>query len=205
MTGLELNRAMLDVARKLSPGGGAAMEWVEGNAENMPLPDGAFDVALCQQGVQFFKQRDAALAEMARVLKPGGRLLFTVWRPLEHAVGHAAVADAVEKFIGVDAAQTRRTPFSFNDRAQIGKLLDDAGFDDASVTIAAAMVRFETARDLVQSMIDGTPLAPFMADAGPEIVDALIAMVEDRTADYIDDEGLGYPMQAWLATGRAAR
>ncbi len=47
VTGLELNKAMLDVARNLAPSGGAAMEWVEGNAENMALPDGAFDVALC--------------------------------------------------------------------------------------------------------------------------------------------------------------
>ncbi len=141
---------------------------------------------------------------MRRVLKPGGRLFFTVWRPLEHAVGHAAVADAVEKYIGVDAAETRRAPFRIGGRTEIRDLLDKAGFSQTSVTIAAAMVHFSSARDLVQSMIDGTPLAPFMADSGPETVRDLIAMVEDRTADYLDDAGLSYPMQSWVATGRAS-
>jgi ubiquinone/menaquinone biosynthesis C-methylase UbiE len=203
VTGLEINRAMLDVARRLAPSDGAAMRWIEADAADMKLPDDAFDVVLCQQGVQFFKQREAALAGMRRVLKPGGRLLFTVWRPLRHAIGHDAVADAVEKHVGAEAAETRRTPFHMENREQLRELLTGAGFTDVAITIAAALVRFDSARDLVESMMQGTPLAPYMADAGPETVAKVIAMVEARTADHLDDSGLAFPMQSWLATGRA--
>jgi ubiquinone/menaquinone biosynthesis C-methylase UbiE len=203
VTGLEMNPAMLDVARRLSPAGGATMSWVEADATDMPLPDDAFDVALCQQGVQFFKQREAALAGMRRVLKPGGRLLFTVWRPLRHAIGHDAVAEAVEKHVGEAAAESRRGPFRMENREQLRELLTGAGFADVAVNIAAVLVRFDSARDLVESMMQGTPLAPHMQDAGPETVAKVIEMVEARTADHLDDSGLAFPMQSWLATGRA--
>ena len=46
------------------------------NEEPLALPDERFDLVLCQQGLQFFSDRAAALAEMRRVLKPGGRYLF---------------------------------------------------------------------------------------------------------------------------------
>jgi SAM-dependent methyltransferase len=50
----------------------------------MPLPDATFDVALCQQGLQFFPDRSAALGELRRVLAPGGRVAIAVWRFIEH-------------------------------------------------------------------------------------------------------------------------
>ena len=65
---------MLAVARSLPPVEGAAIEWIEASALDMPLPDAAFDIVLCQQGLQQFPDRPAALREMRRVLQPGGRL-----------------------------------------------------------------------------------------------------------------------------------
>ncbi len=52
--GLDSNAAMLAVARSLPPVNGAAIEWYEASALRMPLPDAAFDVVLCQQGLQQF-------------------------------------------------------------------------------------------------------------------------------------------------------
>src|SRR6266545_3885805 len=78
VTGLDLNQGMVEVARSLPPVPGAApIIWIEGSALAMHLPDAVFDVVLCQQGVQFFPDRPAALREMRRVLVPGGRVLGT--------------------------------------------------------------------------------------------------------------------------------
>jgi ubiquinone/menaquinone biosynthesis C-methylase UbiE len=80
VTALDINPAMLAVARSVaSPG--MSIEWYESSAEAMPLPDEAFDVVLCQLGLQFFPDRLAALREMQRVLAPGGRLVICVVGP----------------------------------------------------------------------------------------------------------------------------
>jgi SAM-dependent methyltransferase len=60
--------------------------WTEGDAENLPYPDASFDVVLSQFGHMFAPRPDVAVAEMRRVLKPGGRVAFATWPP-EHSVG----------------------------------------------------------------------------------------------------------------------
>src|SRR3546814_10556694 len=63
VSGLDVNPGMLAVARAATPEG-MSIEWHEANAEAMPLPDASFDVVLCQLGLQFMPDRQAALREM---------------------------------------------------------------------------------------------------------------------------------------------
>src|SRR5438552_12063033 len=62
------------------------VEWIEGDAEDLPYPDGSFDVVVSQFGHMFAPRPDVAIAQMRRVLKPGGRIAFSTWPP-EHLVG----------------------------------------------------------------------------------------------------------------------
>jgi SAM-dependent methyltransferase len=55
------------------------IRFVQQRADDLQLPDASFDVVLCQQGLQFFPDQIAALREMRRVLKPGGRVGIAVW------------------------------------------------------------------------------------------------------------------------------
>ncbi len=87
VVGLDVSAPMLDVARGIAAGEGLSIEWREGSAMKLPFPDSAFEVVLCQQGLQFFPDRAAALREMHRVLGPGGRLALSVWRPIEGSPG----------------------------------------------------------------------------------------------------------------------
>ena len=84
VTGLDLNAGMLATARTMPAPAGIPIAWHEGNATALPFPNASFDIVCCQQGLQFFPDRPAALREMSRVLTPGGRLALAVWRGLEH-------------------------------------------------------------------------------------------------------------------------
>ena len=68
VVGLDLNEAMLDVARRVGPD----LDWRQGDAASLPFPDRGFDVVLCQMALMFFPDRLAAVGEMARVVTGGG-------------------------------------------------------------------------------------------------------------------------------------
>jgi demethylmenaquinone methyltransferase / 2-methoxy-6-polyprenyl-1,4-benzoquinol methylase len=79
VVGLDASAAMLAQARRAEAGargaaGGPVVEWVIGNAMAMPFGDGEFDAAVVGFGLRNMPDLDAALGEMARVLRPGGRL-----------------------------------------------------------------------------------------------------------------------------------
>jgi SAM-dependent methyltransferase len=81
-------------ARSAAEAEGVSAEWREGSAVELPLADATFDVAFCQQGLQFFPDRPAALREMYRILVPSGRVVLSVWRGIERSPGFAVLADA---------------------------------------------------------------------------------------------------------------
>lgn len=60
--------------------------WKQGDAEALPYPDASFDVVVSQFGHMFAPRPEVAVAEMRRVLKPGGRIAFATWPP-EHLIG----------------------------------------------------------------------------------------------------------------------
>jgi SAM-dependent methyltransferase len=81
VTGLDLTPALLERARENSRVAEVKVEWREGDAESLPFEDGAFDVVMSQFGHIFAPRPEVAIAEMLRVLKPGGTIAFATWPP----------------------------------------------------------------------------------------------------------------------------
>jgi SAM-dependent methyltransferase len=81
VTGLDLTPALLEHARENSQIAGVDVEWREGDIENLPFKDGEFDAVLSQFGHIFAPRPEVAVAQMLRVLKPGGTIAFSTWPP----------------------------------------------------------------------------------------------------------------------------
>ena len=203
VVGLDVNAAMLNVARRTAEEAGAPIEWEEGDAASMPLADGTFDTVLCQHGLQYFPERHAALMEMHRSLRPSGRLVLSVLRPVEYNPGHAVFADVLERHVSAAAAATRRAPFTLCDRDEIRTLVTGADFRDVVVQLDVRVVQFPSAEAMVRIMMAGTPLGTAMAQADPAVLKTVIAEVTTGLAAYDDDQGLALPMQAWVVTAKA--
>lgn len=87
VTGLDLTPELLELARDNARiARHEDIVWTEGDAEQLPYPDASFDVVLSQFGHMFAPRAEAAMAEMRRVLRPGGRVALATWPP-EHFVG----------------------------------------------------------------------------------------------------------------------
>jgi len=87
VTGLDLTPELLEIARARAADEGVGIEFVEGDAEELPFPAESFDVVLSTFGVMFAPRQEVVAAELARVLRPGGRLALANWTP-EGSVGH---------------------------------------------------------------------------------------------------------------------
>lgn len=204
--GLDLNEGMLAVARAASAEVSPSIQWRQGDAAAMPLPEGAFDLVVCQQGLQFFPEREAALREMHRVLAPGGRLALSVLRPITYNRGWGVtLADALERHAGPEAGAMMRSPFPEGDAAELRELLISAGFHDVGVRIVVATARYPTPAELVLWEAASSPLAGPLGALDEDTREALIADFAGEIRDYTDDQGVVLPAETYVALARRSR
>jgi SAM-dependent methyltransferase len=201
VVGLDLNPGMLVVARSL-PVPGAPVGWVQASAVRLPFPDGSFEVVCCQLGLQFFPDRAAALAEMARVLVAGGRLVAMVWRSIDRSPGFAVLAEALDRHVGPAAGAVMRAPFGLGEEGALRGLVAGAGFQEVGVDRQAGVVRFGSARELVVAYGAGSPLAGPIGGAGPAARAGLLAEVQAALEPWQGPAGLAFPIEALLVSGR---
>jgi len=79
--GLDIAPGLIDRARRRADDEGLAIRFEVGDAESLPYEDASFDGVASSFGVIFAPRHEVAARELARVLRPGGRLGFTAWRP----------------------------------------------------------------------------------------------------------------------------
>ena len=96
LTGIDLSEEMLAVARGRTRELGRSVQLQQGDAHALPFADNAFDTVVCTFGLCAIPDLDAALNEMARVLRPGGKLIL-----VDHVASTSRVGRAVQRALEV--------------------------------------------------------------------------------------------------------
>jgi SAM-dependent methyltransferase len=86
VTGLDITPELLERGQRRAEQAGVEIDWIEGDAEALPFDDASFDVVLSTFGCMFAPRHEVAAAEIARVLRPGGRFGIAAWS-LEGSIG----------------------------------------------------------------------------------------------------------------------
>lgn len=201
--GVDLSSRMIDLARTL-----AAQEQVanatftQADAQSHPFVAQSFDVAISRNGSMFFGDAPAAFANIARALRPDGRLVLLAWQPLQRNewlstffATLAAGRDIPAPAPGVPG------PFSLSDPDRVRQLLTSAGFADVQLTgLAEPMYIGPDPGDacrFVTGQFAGM-LHDLDATTRARTVDALRA----NMADHHTAQGVRYDSAAWLIEAR---
>jgi len=195
IAGIDLNEGMLSVARR-----NPQIEWHQGSAADLPFESGSFEVVLCQQGLQYFPDRAAAMREMARVLSPGGRLALNVWGALDRQPFHAAVIGGIGTFLGSEAKAAFDSAFSLNTADELRGLARDAGLQNIRVRFEHRTLRHPVPSGLVTLFMGATPVTGQFMDLPDDRKQAFVSQVVEQLASYVDDAGLAVPVENHFLT-----
>ncbi|MCA9839555.1 MAG: class I SAM-dependent methyltransferase [Trueperaceae bacterium] len=182
VTGLDINESMLEVARIKAP----AVEWYKGQAEQMPFDVEQFDAVISQFGLMFFEDKPAALKEMMRVLKVGGRLAVAVWNRLEHTPGYAAMTELLRRLFGDEAAKSLEAPYILGDVTQLETLFSQAGMPGVGISTIKGIARFASIDAWVHTDIKGWILADRIDEKQYQ---TLLSVAQKDLASFVTNEG----------------
>ncbi|CAG0957451.1 hypothetical protein PHYC_00544 [Phycisphaerales bacterium] len=203
--GVDFAAEMVALARRKWPG----VEFREGDAENLDLPDAEFDAVLMNFGVLHLADPDRAITEAFRVLRPGrggGRLAFTVWVPPPETVPFAIVLEAVEQHgvpnIGVPPGPPM---FRFADSHEARRVLGAAGFVDIGFRPLPITLALADPDALFQIMLEaGVRTSGLLKAQTPAALERIREHMKQRVAGYRvgngADEAHMLPMPAVLIT-----
>jgi len=154
VTGVDLNEAMLTVARRVRP----ELDWRQGNAQDLPLADGSFDVVMSQMALMFLPEPAAALAEMARVVRPGGTVAVLVPGALERQAAFAPFVEMAARHAGPEALDLLTAYFRRGDLDRLAAQLGSAATTVTDQRRVDGTYRAPSVDAFVTTEVESTPL-----------------------------------------------
>ncbi len=200
VTGIDLAPDMIDVARATPSPGGAAIEWHVGDATSLPFGDGTYDAVLCQMGLMFMADRAAAVAEMRRVLAPGGRVVVNTPGAIQPPF--VVLEQAIVEHISADLGGFVRAVFSMHDPDALATLLRKAGLRDVTARVSPVALRLPAPAEFLWQYINFTPLGPIVAQAPAAARSAMERQAVEAWQPYVADGTINVEQPGLVARGR---
>jgi ubiquinone/menaquinone biosynthesis C-methylase UbiE len=180
---------MLAVAREVAGREQASVDWREARAEQLPFADRDFDRVLCQFALVYFDDRAKALAECARVLRPGGMLALSVWQSLDRHPFYRTLNDAIQRHAGKPALERA---FALGDAAELRALIAGAGYAAVDIDSISLDARFPDPPSFLAGEIELELAAiPSMQRLEPAQRQAVVASISHDMRAALDEVARG--------------
>jgi ubiquinone/menaquinone biosynthesis C-methylase UbiE len=197
--GVDFSSAMLALARAAQP----RVAFSQGDAEALPYADGSFDAVVANFGVHHVPHPAAALAEMHRVLAPGGRAAFTTWPRPDRNAPWQLLFDAIRAHGATNAAKAPPPSGSINSEESCRAALGAAGFREIEVRLVEREWRVKGVHELLIAFRNGTARTAALIDAQDRaVLPAIEAHMGAQAERYRRGEELHIPLAAIVAAGR---
>ena len=204
--GIDISAPMLDHARELAAAANIVnVQFDQADVQSHAFEPAWFDVAISRFGVMFFDDPDAAFANIARALRPGGRLAFVCWQELGRNEWLLVPGMAAAQHVPLPDLGPPGGPgmFSLAEPEQIHKLLQSAGFVDIEVAAfeVPMLVAGGGSLDETLEFFLATGIARAMlANAEPDAAARGVEAAREALATYHDGEGVRLGTATWVVT-----
>ncbi|MBC2803447.1 class I SAM-dependent methyltransferase [Rhizobium ruizarguesonis] len=197
----DLSQAMIDVgAPSLTM---SRTHWMHADAQNLPFAPSMFDLVVCQFGVMFFPDKLKAYDEAKRVLRSGGRFLFTTWDSLPANDFARCVDECLASLFPSNPPDfLRNLSYSYFDIASIKAQMSSAGFDAISCD-RIELTSVAAAHDIAAAFCQGTPLREEIERRAPARISEIVDEVAERMESRYGVRPCG-GMSAFVVVGRAS-
>ena len=198
VTGVDIAEGLLDAARAIAAEENIEIDYHLGDAERLPFADGAFDAVISTFGVMFASDQEAAIGELARVCRSGGRLAIAAWLPDSNAVEMRKV---MVPFMPGSTAAPPPSPFNWGDAAWLRTTLGDRfelGFEEG-----VAVQRLPSAAAMWEFMENGFgPVTALARSLDGDRRKALRGALIEWLDDFRSDLGVAVPFRYLVTVGR---
>lgn len=180
ITAVDINPQMLAVAKQRCSEWSQSIDFIESSAESIELDDNSIDTVLCQQGFQFFPDCDATARRLHKVLKDGGQVIASTWRPVSESRFFEIVCEALAEIDQHELSDMMRVPFDFMSEEDLVNPFVRAGFSEAEVKVQEMDLMIESGVDGAISMIYATPIAPKLSEFDQEMESKFKDIVREK-------------------------
>lgn len=205
VTALDLSGDLLAIAEQRARARGLAnFSPRQADAHQLPFADNSFDLATCRFGVMFFTDCGRALAELYRVLKPGGRACFLAWGPFEQPYWSTTMGIVHKHVGGPLMAPGAPNMFCFAEPRSLSRQLTDAGFQQVEEETKTLPWTWPGSPEEVWEYARSvsTPFHPLLERVPPQMWDEIHADVHDAIRKYCDGQSVKFGVTVVLASGR---
>ncbi|MGH9243673.1 MAG: class I SAM-dependent methyltransferase [Acidimicrobiales bacterium] len=206
--GVDLSRPMVQRALDVAAAEGVAnAEFVVGDVQVYPFPEAAFDVAISRFGVMFFADPVAAFTNVARAVRPGGRLAFMCWQSVLLNDWMMLPFAAVAPHVGLPPMSEpgEPGPFALADADRILEILHAAGFRDVVIADEERPLTlggWGTAADAVEFVRGSSAARTLFAEVSPELIEEALAAMREALIPFETPDGVQLGSRSWLVTAR---
>lgn len=205
--GVDVSPPMLDFARKRATASRIdGVEFRHADAQTHRFDEAGYDAAISRNGLMFFDDPDAAFANLARALRPGGRIAFVAPQDRAHSEWIMAVGAAAAPHVGVPQGLAPNTPgpYGLSDPGRTRTILAGAGFLDVTIEAVTRPMRIGADLEDALGFILSMPRVKALFAAAPSEKQAAAAeAARSALAPYAGPDGVVTSNNGeWLVTAR---
>lgn len=173
------------------------IQWQVADAQELPFESQSFDHVICQFGAMFFRDKQKAFEEVHRVLQNGGKFIFNVWDEMLYNPRSFILSKVMEEMFGEDAPDfMKKGPFSFFDKDEIRRVLQDAGFTAIEINVVEKISSYSSVEDFVTGTVDGSPLYFFLQKKPAAVTEEVKQKLREELAAQAQQYGSQIPLRA---------
>jgi ubiquinone/menaquinone biosynthesis C-methylase UbiE len=172
--------------------------WSTADMMELPFTNDSFDLIVCQFGIMLVPDQMKAFAEILRVLKPGGKVVFNTWTDRDYNKIWAIGDQVLRSFFGENIVGQNPGPFALGDKEVVFDMLKTIGFSELNATIMECIGETDSAANVAYGFIHGLPVGGFVQKRDAKLMPEIIKSLEENYRSELGDHPVKAPQKALI-------